>query len=102
MGDSLNKRLAAIESDLEAHTVTVRLRSGQERELTRDEVMGAMRDAASGIDTPRLREIAEVAAFRDDPAGLIPWVQIATVIRHSHQLHGTLKTEGREDATTEQ
>lgn len=86
--DSLKKRVDEIEYGLEPETVQVRLRTGQERQYSKAEVMQAFRDACSGNDTPLLSEITKVSAYRDDPAGLIPWVQIATVLRYSRKRGG--------------
>jgi hypothetical protein len=83
--ESLSKRLEELETAHEPETVTVRLRSGEERELSKDQVMGALRDSISNTVTPRLKEILEVVAGRDDHAGLLPWIRLASVLHASRE-----------------
>jgi hypothetical protein len=91
--ESMRRRIEEAESAIEPNTITVRLKSGEEREYSKEEVYQAMHDASIGNDTPLLREISEVKAYRNDEAGLAGWIQLATTIRHSRQLHGTLKAK---------
>lgn len=83
--ESLRKRVQEIEEGLEPQTVTVRLRSGAERELTWDDAMQAMRDAINDDDSELIKEIKEIEAYKDDSGGLMPWLTIARVIESSTQ-----------------
>lgn len=96
MSESLQRRLAAIESDLEPDTVEVRLRNDATRVYSKAEVMAALRDVTSGLDTPILREISEITGFRNDYAGLAGWIQLTNTIRYSRIL---LEQQENQDAT---
>jgi hypothetical protein len=97
--DSLTKRLATIEGDLEPQTVTARLRNGALRVYDLDTAMQAMRDACSSDDTSLLIEISEIEAYRDDSGGVTSWLTIARTIHRSRQR--IKREEKKADATAE-